>query len=347
MTGKLRTVIGSASSIHAVERLKADPVLELIYEPDLYPPQRFPSDMEGDPEFQRTTEQQVRYEKLLTSAEVLFGIPDSRPSLLRKIVPLNPGLRWVHTMAAGGGGQVRMAKLTDNDLARIVFTTSAGAHALTLAEYAVFGVLCGAKGLPKIQALQKEQVWANRWVPKHIHEMTICIVAMGEIGRLTADYFLHMGAKVIGVNRSVREVPGVEMHGVEELVACAARSDAIINCLPGAIGTEKLISAEVLAAAPEGVIVVSLGRGNCIDEEALFAELRSGHIGYAALDVVAQEPLAVDSPLWNLPNVLITPHTMALAAREEDRIVDIFLANAHALVAGQPLRHLMNKELFY
>jgi phosphoglycerate dehydrogenase-like enzyme len=347
MTAKLKTVIGSVPSVRVVERLKTDPVIDLSYEADLYAPQRFVSDWEGEPGFQRTEEQQARYERLLGSAEVLFGIPDSRPGVLRDVVARNPALRWVHTMAAGGGGQIRMAKLSDADLARITFTTSAGAHAEPLAEYAVFGVLCGAKELPKLQALQREHVWGERWVTRHIGEMTICVVAMGEIGRRVASYFLHLGAKVIGVNRSVRDVPGVEMHSVDDLTACAARADAIINCLPGAVGTDKLISAEVLAATKPGVIVVSLGRGSCIDEAALIAGLRSGHIGYAALDVVAQEPLPADSPLWDMPNVLITPHTMALTEKEEDRVVDIFLGNAHALVAGRPLRNLMNKELFY
>ncbi|MDR0436157.1 MAG: D-2-hydroxyacid dehydrogenase [Propionibacteriaceae bacterium] len=347
MTAKLKTVIGSVPSARVVERLSADPVIDLHYEAELYPPQRFVSDWEGDPDFTRTAQQQARYEQLLTSAEVMFGIPDSRPSVLRRVVPLNPHLVWVHTMAAGGGGQVRMAKLSDADLERVIFTTSAGAHARTLAEYAVFGVLCGAKELPRVQAYQREHVWAQRWATKHIDEMTILVVAMGEIGRLTADYFRHMGAQVIGVNRTVREVPGVEMHGVADLVACAARADAIINCLPGAVGTEKLISAEVLAAAKPGVIIVSLGRGNCVDEEALIAGLQSGHIGYAALDVMTREPLDTASPLWDMPNVLITPHTMAFAAKEEERVMDIFLENAHALVEGRPLRNVMNKELFY
>ncbi|MDR2619948.1 MAG: D-2-hydroxyacid dehydrogenase [Propionibacteriaceae bacterium] len=347
MVAKLKTVIGSTPSADVLERLRNDPAIDLVYVKELYAPQRFVSDWEGDPTFQRSAEQQAQYEQLLSEAEVLFGIPDSRPSLLRKIVPLNPQLKWVHTMAAGGGGQVRMAKLDPADLARITFTTSAGAHAKTLAEYAVFGVLCGAKELPKLQSLQREHVWGTRWATKHIDEMTICVVALGEIGRQVADYFLHMGAQVIGVNRSVREVPGVEVHGVDELAACAARSDAIINCLPGAVGTEKLISAEVLAAAKPGVIIVSLGRGSCIDEEAMIAGLQSGHIGYAALDVVAQEPLDPASPLWDLPNVLISPHTIALSAKEEDRVVDIFLENAHALIAGTPMRNLMNKELFY
>jgi len=137
------------------------------------------------------------------------------------------------------------------------------------------------------------------------------------------------------------------MHVTADLIEVATRADAIINCLPGAIGTDKLISADVLAATPPGVIVVSLGRGTCVDEDAMIANLRSGHISFAALDVFDKEPLPADSPLWDFPNVLLSPHMIALSVHETDRIIDLFIDNAKALLDGAPMRNLLNKKLFY
>ena len=330
------------------ERLAdADPRIDVLWQADLYAPQRYEGDYTGDPAWRRPPALQARYEAMCDSANALFGLPDFRSSGLLRCVEANRNLIWVHTMAAGGGAQVRTAGLAPADLERLIITTSAGVHALPLSEFALYGVLAGAKRLPQMQAQQRAHTWPPRTPSRHIAEMTIVVVGVGGIGRLVAERFTALGAHVIGVNRSVKDVPGVEMHQDADLAAVAARADAIVNCLPSAIGTERLISADVLAAAKPGVIVVSLGRGSCIDEDAMIEHLRSGHISFAALDVFEHEPLAPESPLWDMPNVLISPHTMALSARESDRIIDIVIENAVALLDGRPMRNLMNKQLFY
>jgi len=325
----------------------ADPRIDVLWEADLYAPQRFEGDYQGDPAWRRGPARQARYEAMCDSANTLFDLPDRSASGLKRCVEANRDLVWLHTMAAGGGGQVRDAHLSDADLQRLIITTSAGVHALPLAEFALYGVLAGAKMLPQMQDFQRRHVWAGRFLMRHICEMTVVVVGMGHIGRMVAKRFADMGATVIGINRTMRDVEGVEMHPDDDLIEVATRADAIINCLPGAVGTDNLISADVLAATPPGLIVVSLGRGTCVDEEALIAGLRSGHIAFAALDVVAREPLAADSPLWDMPNVLISPHIITLSARETDRIIDLFIDNALALLDGRPLRNLLNKQLFY
>jgi len=325
----------------------ADPRIDILWDAEVHRPMRWPGDIQGDVHWRRPPQMQTRYDDMCDHADALLGLPDYSPSALRRCVEANPRLIWLHTTEAGGGGLVRAANLDPGDLERLIVTTSAGVHVEPLAEFAVYGVLAGAKMLPRVQELQRRHIWAERFMIRQVSEMTVAVVGMGNIGRLVARRFVEMGANVIGVNRSMRDVPGVEMHLTDDLIEVATRADAIINCLPAAVGTDQLISAEVLGAAPPGLIFVSLGRGVCVDEAALIDRLSTGHIAFAALDVVTEEPLAPDSPLWDMPNVLISPHLMALSVHETDRIIDIFIDNAKALLDGRPLRNLMNKELFY
>jgi phosphoglycerate dehydrogenase-like enzyme len=123
--------------------------------------------------------------------------------------------------------------------------------------------------------------------------------------------------------------------------------DGIVVTLPGTSATEKLVGAEVLGAVRPGTTLVNVGRGTVIDEDALVSALGDGRIGFAALDVFAAEPLDPASPLWDLPNVLISPHTATLTAAEERRIAELFADNAGRLLDGRPLRNVVSTVEFY
>lgn len=345
---ELRVIISAPLEPELVERISAaDPRIKVNYRPDLLLPLRHSGDYIGDTSFQMTDEQESEFQQYIRDGQVMLGVPRGRSSAFRSAIEDNPDLIWVHTYAAGGGAQVKAAKLSDQDLERVIFTTSAGAHAESLTEFALLGALAGLKDLPRLQRQQRAREWAARWPSNQLSDATVVIVGMGHIGREMAERFLAFGSTVVGVNRSLREVPGVEMHTIDELEEQAARADVLVNCLPGAVGTENLINAEVLAALPAGATFVSVGRGRCVDEEALIAGLQAGQIGFAAMDVFAVEPLPQDSPLWDLPNVLISPHTMALTKNESARIVEIFLQNALALLEGEPMKNVVDKVLFY
>lgn len=325
-----------------------EPRIDLVVDQALLPPMRWSGDHEGDPSFARTPEEQARFEALCDSAEALYGIPDTKPAQLARTVRANRQLRWVHTMAAGGGSQVKAAGLTAEEMAPVEFTTSAGAHADTLAEFAVFGVLCGAKMLPRLLAQQRDKVWSTRWAMKQVFQMTVLVVGMGNIGRATAARFAALGARVIGVNRTVREVPGVEkVYPSDQIVEAAKQADAIVNTLPQALDTDKLISAEVWANVKPGVIFASTGRGTCVDEDALVAALQDGRVAFAAMDVFAREPLPADSPLWEMENVLVSPHTGALNDSEDALIARMFAENARRLLDGEELANRIDRINFY
>ena len=325
-----------------------DPGVELLVDDDLLPPMRYPGYHDGDPAFRRTAEQQAAFGRLLANADVLYGIPDTRPAALALAVRANAALRWVHTMAAGGGAQVKAAGLTDDELCRVVFTTSAGVHGGPLAEFAVFGVLAGAKDLPRLHQLQANREWPGRWAMKQVSEQTVLIIGLGGIGMQTARLLKVFGATVLGVKRSAAPVPDVdEVHTAGELPALVARADAIVVTLPGTAATAGLVGRNLLRAAKPGVVIVNVGRGTVIDEAALVEALRSGQVSSAYLDVFATEPLPLDSPLWAMPNVVVSPHTAALNASEDRRIAELFADNLRRYLDGDPLRNVMDTKDFY
>lgn len=325
-----------------------EPRVRMVRDQDLLPPRRHPADHSGDPLFRRSAAQQRRFEAMLDGAEVLFGIPDQAPDPLRRTVAANPGLRWVHTMAAGGGAQIKAAGLTAAQLGRVVFTTSAGVHAAPLAEFALFGLLAGAKNLPRLQSDMQHHRWPARWLMGQLREQTVLVVGLGGIGGEVARVLAGLGVNVIGTSRRGTPVDGVaELVHPRELVAVASRVDAVVVTLPGTALTEGLIGAEVLAAVRPGTTLVNVGRGTVVDEDALLAALGDGRIGFAALDVFVEEPLDPASPFWDLPNVLISPHNATLTPMEERRIAELFAENAGRMLDGRPLRNVVDTVEFY
>ncbi len=325
-----------------------EPRIDFVRDHSLLPPQRFPGDHSGDPAFVRTPAQQQVFEEMVDSAQALYGVPDEQPAALARTVAANPGLRWVHTMPAGGGAQVKAAGLDAADLERVAFSTSAGVHAESLAEYAVFGLLAGAKSLPRLIAQQRRGEWSDRWAMGLISQQRILLVGLGSIGRATAAKLKVLGATVVGTSRSTQGIDDVdEVVRPDELVDAVRDVDGIVVSLPGTAATEGLVSAKVFAAVKPGVTIVSVGRGTVVDEEAMIAALADGRIGFAALDVFAVEPLNPVSPLWSHPNVLISPHTAALNPAEDRLIAQLFARNATRFLDGAELINRVDTVEFY
>ncbi|WP_081710262.1 D-2-hydroxyacid dehydrogenase [Arthrobacter sp. 35W] len=327
---------------------RAEPRIDLIRDQTLLPPQRYPGDHLGEESFARTTAAQTRFEELVDSADALFGVPDQSAAQLKRTVEGNPRLRWVHTTPAGGGGQVKAAGLAEHHLKRVAFTASGGVHGQPLAEFAVFGVLAGAKELPRLLTDQRNHIWGQRRAVPQLSRQTVLVVGLGGIGRAVAGKLSALGVHVVGAHRRQVEAPGVErIIAMSELASAVRDVDAIVVCLPGTDATHRIISRTVLANVKPGVTIVNVGRGSTIDERALVEALADGRIGFAALDVFESEPLSPDSPLWDLPNVLISPHTAAINTGEERLIAELFAQNATRLLDGLPLLNLVNTVEFY
>ncbi|NHU42524.1 D-2-hydroxyacid dehydrogenase [Rhodococcus opacus] len=349
LDGRLRVVAATPVSEELISLvIRAEPRIDFIREQDLLPPSRFPGDHSGDPSFSRTAEQQKAFDDLVDSAQALYGVPDETPAALTRTAGVNPKLRWVHTMPAGGGAQVKAAGLTDEQLDRIAFSTSAGVHAEPLAEFAVFGLLAGAKTLPRLLAQQRDKVWSGRWAMGTVSGQRIVIVGLGSIGRATALKLKALGATVVGTSRRDTAIEGVdEIVHPDRLADVVGDADGIVVTLPGTSSTEGLVSAKVFGAVKPGVTVVSVGRGTVVDEIAMTAAIEDGRVGFAALDVFASEPLASDSPLWTHPNVLVSPHTAALNPAEDRLIAELFARNATRFLDGEELINRVDTVEFY
>ena len=326
-----------------------DPRIELLVDDALLPCQRHAGDHTGDPAYQRTPEQQQAFADMLAEAQVWYGIPDNSSRMLRTLAPSSPALRWVQTMAAGGGAQVRGAGLSEADLARITFTTSAGVHGTPLAEFAVMGVLAGTKDLHQFRALQTAHDWPDTRGPlRQVAGQTVLILGLGGIGLETARLLKALGTTVLGVRRTPGTVPNVdEVHPTQALPELVSRADAIVITLPDTHRTRHLYGAELIARTKPGAVIVNVGRGSVIDEPALIAALTSGRLSSAYLDVTETEPLPTDSPLWDLPNVTIYPHVAALSEHEDRLIAELFADNLSRFLDGKPMRNVVEPGEFY
>jgi phosphoglycerate dehydrogenase-like enzyme len=329
--GRRTTVlVATPLELELVDRIREQvPQAQVLFEPDLLPVPRF--------------------ERLLSVAEVVLGVPGETPTSLRSLVEGAPRLRWLQGTAAGAGQQVRAAGLDEGTLSRVRFTSSAGIHATQLAEWAVLGLLYFLKDVPRLTRDKANRAWPHYPLPE-LRGRRVLVVGLGGIGQEVARACRALGMHVTGVRR--RPSPGDLDHvdamaSTDELATVVPRCDAVVLALPATAGTEGMFSAELVEAMPEGAILVNVGRGVTVDEEALIGALRSRRLSGAALDVFATEPLPTDSPLWELDNVLVSPHTAALSERENERLVEVLIENLHRFLDGRELVNVVDAEHFY
>jgi phosphoglycerate dehydrogenase-like enzyme len=349
MADPVRVVIAVPLEPELVELIRAaDTRVDVVYVPSLLPPVRYPNDHRGVDGFVRSPEDESRWWEMIAAAEVLYGIPGDSPDGLATAVRRGEGLRWVQATSAGAGEQVASAGLSEEDLRRVAVTSAAGVHAGPLAEFALFGLLAFTKGLPRILRDQDDHRWGHYPVDE-LGGRTVLIVGLGQIGEEVARLAAAFGMRVIGVNRSgSSDSPHVhEVRRTSEVYECLPEADAIVISAPLTEATRGLIDGAAIARLPPGAILVNIGRGGVVDEPALIEALRSERLAGAALDVFASEPLAADSPLWELPNVLLTPHTAGLSMREDERIVALFVENLGRYLRGEDLRNRVDPELLY
>ncbi|MFL5927205.1 MAG: D-2-hydroxyacid dehydrogenase [Gaiellaceae bacterium] len=326
-----------------VERIRrVDERLDVLFEPDLLPPPRYPSDHGGEPGFTRTPEQEERFAQIVAGAEVALGFPGESAAGLAWLVRTAPHLRFVQCMYAGAGQQVRAANLSPSELDRVAFASSSGVHAVPLAEWSLFGILALTKGLPRLLRDKRDRRW-DHYPVRELPGKTLLVVGFGEIGREVARLAEAFGMRVVAIKRTADHTAA----GPERLHELVAEADAIVVTLPLTDETRGLIGREALAGIRDGAILVNVGRGAVVDEGALVDALTSGKLAGAALDVFAEEPLPASSPLWELENVILSPHTAALSLRENERIVELFADNLGRYLRGDELRSRIRTSVYY
>lgn len=258
-----------------------------------------------------------------------------------EILRAAPNLKWVHFVNTGVDQHPFV-----QDLARrgVRLTTSAGSNGEPVAQTAICGLLMLARGFPHWWAAQGRREWAplrGDAVPRELPGQTALIVGLGTVGAAVARFCQALGMHVLGVRRSPRgaEDPVHESHAPAALPGLLERCDWVVLACPLTPETRHLMNAGTLARLRRGAGLVNVARGGLVDEHAVIAALKSGHLGGAYLDVFEQEPLAADSPLWDLPNVILSPHNASASAGNDDRATRIFLGNLERWARGGALQN--------
>jgi phosphoglycerate dehydrogenase-like enzyme len=222
----------------------------------------------------------------------------------------------------------------------IPVTGSAGAKAHVIAEHAMTHLLTLVRRFPELRRAQT----AHRWIRQDINramgsleDATVCVVGLGSVGCDLARKLKAFDARVLGVTRGRSDAPVDRVFVRSELHAALAQSDAVVITTNADRSSHHLIGADELAAMKPGAYIVNIARGSIIDEPALIAALQAGRVAGAGLDVMATEPLPGDHSLWDMPNVLITPHVAGGGSTGYAGLREIFGANLDRLAAGQPL----------
>jgi phosphoglycerate dehydrogenase-like enzyme len=263
-----------------------------------------------------------------------------------------PELKWIHTPNTG----VRELISPELLASKVVLTNSAGVDARPIAEH----VLALALGLVRKLNLAAQRQAAREWAqdelalspPGLLAGKTLGLVGVGHIGKEVARLANAFGMRVVAVRRMgmltrADPVPDVEVRGVEELSWLLEQSDVLVLAAPSTPSTQWLIDARAVSHMKQGAYLINVSRGDLVDETALVGALFSGKLAGAALDVTRVEPLPVDSPLWGLPNVILTPHAASLVPDDWQARTMLFLDNLRRFKKGQPLVNVVDKEQGY
>lgn len=282
-------------------------------------------------------------------------IPDAEIAITWSIRPEQikaaKKLRWIHSPAAAVHTLIFPELINSN----IQITNAREVHGPVVAEHVIAQIFALAKKIPDAVRLQQEHEWGQQrmWdeLPRvrEVAGATVGLIGLGSIGRAVAKSAKALGMRVI----AAREHPekGSEgadaVFGPEQINEIFRQADYVVLAAPITAATNALANAERLALMKPGACLINVGRGALVDEMALAAALREKRIGAAALDVFPKEPLAPESPLWDVPNLLITPHTAALTDKIWERHYMLFSENLRRYLAGQPLLGLVNKRMGY
>ncbi len=262
-----------------------------------------------------------------------------------------PALEWVQLHSAGASPWLDSPLFEKG----VVVTNASGIHSTPIAEYTFAQILALRRRVPRMLELQRRNQWPeNRWDSFAVPELrgsALGVVGYGRIGREVARLGAAFGMEVLAVRRSVdteREHPRwspapdwddsvVEVMGHDGLHSLLEQSDFVVIALPLTDETRHIIDADALRAMRPDAYLINIARGAIIDEPALIRALEEGWIAGAGLDVFEEEPLPADSPLWNMDNVILSPHVAGFTPHYDDRASDLFAENLRRYLAGEPL----------
>jgi phosphoglycerate dehydrogenase-like enzyme len=288
--------------------------------------------------------------------------PEVRATALRRVA----GVRWIQLGAVGVNQEA--ASFVWRHAPSIAITTASGLPSVSMAQYVIGAILDHAHGFSRLASYRAARDWSVRrqFRSRVLVGKTLGLLGYGGVGARAARIAHALGMRVIAVRRSGDDpagaparfrTPGIasidagdepaEIWGLEGLDQLLGQSDYFACTVPLTAATQGMIGARELSLLPAGAYVINVSRGAIFDQDALIAALRSGQLAGATLDVFDPEPLPADSPIWELPNVVVTPHSSGTHDHVSDFTADLFIANMERFVAGQPLLNLADRTLGY
>ena len=285
--------------------------------------------------FRYSTPEQVTKEEI-QSANVILGQPDAA------LLAASENLEWLQLESAGADAYIKPGVLNE----RTVLTNATGAYSKAVAEHAFALTLMLQKKLYLYRDDQKKAIWGDRGTVSSLSDCTVAVVGLGDIGQHYARLVKAMGAYVIGVKRRTGSCPDYvdELVMTQDLDTVLPRADVILSILPNTAATRYIYTAESFDKMKDSALFINCGRGNAVASQVLYEALSQHKIAAAAVDVTEVEPLPADSPLWQLENLVITPHISGGFHLPEtfERIVDIAAENLGAYLAGRELRNVID-----
>jgi phosphoglycerate dehydrogenase-like enzyme len=268
-----------------------------------------------------------------------------------------PNLSWVHSATTG----VERALTPAARERGILITNARGVFSRPIAEYVMMMILAVSRRLPQLLELQRERTW-QPLEGAELRDVTVGIVGLGSIGHAVGSLATAFGCRVIATRRrtdagaaaappdadeGVGQLKLDRVLGPEGLPTLLGESDFVVLAAPLTPETEGMIDADALAAMKPGSWLINVARGRLVDERALLRALRDGPIGGAVLDTFADEPLPPASPFYDLPNVIVTPHTSWSSGRVLDRSVELFCDNLRRFAQGDELLNVVDPAAGY
>jgi len=280
----------------------------------------------------------------LKECEIVFGAMDS------KLVAESKMLKWLHIQWAGVDNVLKAKHAFPE---HVILTNSSGSYGVTISEYLLTVSLMLMRHMNGYVLQQQKCLWQRLGKERSIYGSTVCILGLGDIGENFAKRCKALGASevkaIVRTHRADKPEFVDKLFTVDRLREAVSDSDLVAICLPGTSETAGLIDKKALEAMKRGVVLLNIGRGMIINTEALIEQLNSGHIGAAGLDVTEPEPLPADSPLWKMPNVMITPHVSGNNTLDitNDLGVCKFVEYLGDYLAGKPFKRVVDKTLGY
>ena len=314
------------------------------HRPDLIPKPRYEADHTGAP-FERSHAQKREWHELMACAEVLF---DFDYSDLTGMKAHAERVRWIQASSAGIGQFVKRHGLHELGA---TLTTAAGVHARPLAEFVVWAMLSFTKNYPLARKQQREHVW-RRFHNDDLEGKTLAVVGLGAIGQEVASLARPLGLRVVGSKRTVEgwtaRALGVDaLYPQSALHEMLGEADFVCLVCPHTPKTEGMMDATAFAAMKPESVLINIGRGALVQEDALLHALQHGPLQGAVLDVAPEEPLPPEHPLWEMNNVILFPHSASTSKNETRRLTELFIYNLERYLQGEPLRNVFDARRLY